>query len=43
MPMPKKANGADFEVSGGELTLRFDAEASRSYTWPASGARRRPG
>lgn len=25
MPMPKKANGANFEVSGGELTLRFDA------------------
>ncbi|HSN22251.1 MAG TPA: hypothetical protein VLS49_16325 [Usitatibacter sp.] len=25
MPMPKKANGANFEVSGGELTVRFDA------------------
>lgn len=26
MPMPKKANGANFEVSGGELTLRFEAD-----------------
>ena len=25
MPMPKKANGANFEVSGGALTVRFDA------------------
>ena len=25
MPMPKKANGANFEASGGELTVRFDA------------------
>ncbi len=24
MAMPKKANGANFEVSGGELTIRFD-------------------
>lgn len=25
MPMPKKANGANFEAAGGELTLRFEA------------------
>ena len=25
MPMPKKANGANFKVSGGELTVQFDA------------------
>lgn len=25
MSMPKKANGANFKVAGGELTVRFDA------------------
>lgn len=26
MPMAKKANGSNFKVSGGELTVRFDAD-----------------
>jgi hypothetical protein len=29
MLMPKKANGANFKVSGGEITVRFEADGPR--------------
>lgn len=39
MPMPKKANGANFGLSGGDITVRFEADEPVIYVVCLWGAK----